>query len=48
MHKVLIADDEQYIRERMMNHMPWTQLGFEVIGSADCGEAEKSGLTDSS
>lgn len=39
MHKVLIADDEQFIRERMVNHLPWAELGFEVMGSADCGES---------
>jgi two-component system response regulator YesN len=48
MHKVVIADDEQYVRDRMMNHMPWEQLGFEVVQSADCGESAWQAIRDQS
>lgn len=48
MHKVLIADDEQYIRDRMANHMPWAEMGFEVVGRADCGETAWQAVRESS
>jgi two-component system response regulator YesN len=38
MYQVLIVDDEQYVRERVTNHMPWREIGFDVFGSADSGE----------
>lgn len=38
MYRVLIADDEPYIRERLANHMPWREIGFEVVGSTENGE----------
>lgn len=38
MYKVLIADDEAYIRERIVNNMPWSDIGFEVAGCAADGE----------
>ncbi|WP_214630668.1 response regulator transcription factor [Paenibacillus agaridevorans] len=39
MFKVLIADDEEFIRERIKNNMPWQEIGFEVIECASNGEA---------
>lgn len=38
MFKVLIADDEEFIRERVINNMPWGEIGFEVAGCASDGE----------
>ncbi|WP_127583015.1 response regulator transcription factor [Paenibacillus koleovorans] len=38
MYRVLIADDEPYIRDRLANHMPWSEFGFEVVGSTESGE----------
>ncbi|MNI32808.1 putative response regulatory protein [compost metagenome] len=38
MYKVIIADDEAFIRERVMNNMPWRDIGFEVVGCAPNGE----------
>lgn len=38
MYKVLIVDDEQFIRERVAKQMPWNSLGFEVAGIAESGE----------
>jgi two-component system, response regulator YesN len=38
MYKVVIADDEEFIRERVMNNMPWSELGFEVVGCVSNGE----------
>lgn len=38
MYRVLIADDEPYIRERLAHHMPWREIGFEVVGSTENGE----------
>ncbi len=31
MFKVLIADDEEFVRERIKNNMPWQEIGFEVM-----------------
>ncbi|WP_409342544.1 response regulator [Paenibacillus sp. MBLB4367] len=39
MYKVLIADDEAFIRDRVKNNMPWEDIGFEVAGCASNGEA---------
>ncbi|MDF2670579.1 MAG: two component system response regulator [Paenibacillus sp.] len=38
MYRVLIADDEPYIRDRVANHMPWGEIGFEVVGITESGE----------
>ncbi|MGG1555571.1 response regulator transcription factor [Paenibacillus ferrarius] len=38
MFKVLIADDEAFICERVVNNMPWKEIGFEVAGCASDGE----------
>lgn len=37
MFKVLIVDDEKHIRERLTHFFPWSDVGFEVIGSAEHG-----------
>ncbi|WP_168120871.1 response regulator [Paenibacillus sp. HB172176] len=39
MIKVLIADDEELIRERVRCNMPWQEIGFEVAGCVADGEA---------
>lgn len=39
MFKVLIADDEEFIRERVRNNMPWQEIGFEVVDCVSNGEA---------
>jgi len=38
MYHVLIADDEPYIRDRLTHHMPWREIGFEVVGCTENGE----------
>lgn len=38
MFKVLIVDDEQNIRQRLINNMPWRDHGFEVVDSVASGE----------
>ncbi len=38
MFKVLIVDDEQYIRKGIADHVDWKQLGCEVVGLAADGE----------
>lgn len=38
MYKVLIIDDEVFIREGMKQIIPWQELGCEVIGEAQNGE----------
>ncbi|WP_422657797.1 response regulator [Paenibacillus sp. EC2-1] len=37
MHKVIVVDDEKYIRDRMVQFFPWDQVHFEVVGSAGNG-----------
>jgi len=34
MHKVLIADDEEWIVENMKISIPWNQYGFEIVDTA--------------
>lgn len=38
MYKVLIIDDEVFIREGMKQIIPWQELGCELIGEAQNGE----------
>lgn len=38
MYKVLIIDDEVFIREGMKQIIPWKELGCEFIGEAQNGE----------
>lgn len=38
MYKVLIIDDEVFIREGMKQIIPWQELGCKVIGEAQNGE----------
>ncbi|MCJ8009824.1 response regulator [Lederbergia wuyishanensis] len=38
MYKVLIVDDEKYIRDRITQFFPWEDVGFEVIGAAENGK----------
>lgn len=38
MYKVLIIDDEVFIREGMKQIIPWKELGCELIGEAQNGE----------
>lgn len=37
MYRVLIADDEQIIREGISRAVPWATLGFELAGAAEDG-----------
>lgn len=37
MYSVIVVDDESEIREGIINRVPWTELGFEVIGDAENG-----------
>ncbi|HYK74509.1 MAG TPA: response regulator, partial [Pseudoneobacillus sp.] len=36
--KLLIIDDEQYIRESLTNDIEWGKLGFQLIGVASSGK----------
>lgn len=38
MYKVLIADDEFWIREEIKNLIDWEEIGLEIIGEAENGE----------
>ncbi|MGL4737132.1 MAG: response regulator transcription factor [Cellulosilyticaceae bacterium] len=38
MYKVLLIDDEVFIREGMKAIIPWAQLGCEIVGEAQDGE----------
>ncbi len=38
MFKVLIADDEQYIRKGIADHIDWDKIGCEIVGLAGDGE----------
>lgn len=38
MYKVLIADDEAWIRERIVKTIDWSKIGAEVIGEASDGK----------
>ncbi|ULL14955.1 response regulator [Paenibacillus sp. H1-7] len=37
MYSVLVVDDEKNIRERLVRSFPWSETGFQVIGSARDG-----------
>ena len=37
MYKLLIVDDEPFIREYTMHFYPWKDMGFEVAGEAGNG-----------
>ena len=37
MYKILIADDEDEIRNGLCNYFPWKAIGFEVVGTAGNG-----------
>lgn len=36
-YTVLLADDEEEIRDGMANRLPWEALGFQIIGTAENG-----------
>lgn len=38
MYKMLVVDDESWIRERLISTIDWAELGIEVIGEAEDGE----------
>ena len=38
MYKVIVADDEAVIRNRLIKHIKWAELGFVVVDSARDGE----------
>ena len=35
MYKLLIVEDEKFIRKRLVEHCPWNEWGFECIGEAE-------------
>lgn len=37
MYKIIIVDDEKNIRDRLAHFFPWTDVGFEVVGTAENG-----------
>lgn len=37
MIRLLIAEDEKMIREGLVSTVPWTRMGFEVVGSTNNG-----------
>lgn len=37
MYKLLIVDDEPYVREYVVHFYPWKDMGFEVVGQAGNG-----------
>ncbi|MEH7011779.1 response regulator [Neobacillus niacini] len=37
MYKVIIVDDEKNIRDRLTHFLPWSEVGFEVSGTAENG-----------
>lgn len=39
MYKLLIADDEDHLRDLIITQIDWVQLGFEVMGARDGKEA---------
>ena len=38
MLKLIIADDEEIIRDRLINKIPWNTYGFEIVGEAENGK----------
>lgn len=38
MHKVLLVDDEIFVRKGLLNLLDWKALGYEICGEADNGE----------
>lgn len=38
MHKLLIVDDESWVRERLKCTIDWNKIGLEVVGEAEDGE----------
>ncbi|WP_078544934.1 response regulator transcription factor [Litchfieldia alkalitelluris] len=38
MFKVILVDDEQFVRKGLMSLIDWEQCGFEVVGDASNGE----------
>lgn len=38
MHKVLLVDDEMFVRKGLRNLIDWEGLGFHVVGEAENGE----------
>ncbi|HEY0828863.1 MAG TPA: response regulator [Bacilli bacterium] len=37
MYKLIVVDDEEMIREGIVNSVPWNDMGFEVVGVAGNG-----------
>lgn len=37
MYRVIIVDDEERIRERLLRILPWEEMGLEVVGEAQDG-----------
>lgn len=39
MYRVLIIDDEKFVRKSIINRINWKKLGLDVVGEADSGQA---------
>lgn len=46
MYKVLIVDDEKYIRLWIKNCIDWKKFGFEIVGEADNGYEALTKIND--
>lgn len=44
MYRVMIVDDEKYIRRSIMNRIDWGKYGLEVVGEAANGEEAYTGV----
>ncbi|MBO9598418.1 MAG: response regulator, partial [Cohnella sp.] len=38
MMKIILVDDEIFVRKGLLALIPWQRLGYEVVGEADDGE----------
>jgi len=38
MKTILLADDDQYVVEGLMKHIPWDELGVRIVGTASDGK----------
>lgn len=39
MFQIVLADDTRAIREGLSRHIPWEELGYRLVGTADCAQA---------
>jgi len=38
MYRLLIVEDEEIIRRGLKSNVPWTKMGFQVVGEAENGK----------